>query len=132
MVRSLWLPRLAAAAAGAALWVSCVGAQQPPAKNAPGSKPASQKRQTVYYDFYEASQRQRLFAESCMRDEDSITRYCVKKCKAGYIAVDQRITPRQCRSEKPLPPGQLPEPYRRQEAIQPVPPPPPSKRTPEA
>jgi hypothetical protein len=119
---SLWLPRLAAALAGAALCVSCAWAQQPPA----------QKRQTLYYERYEASQRQPLFAETCMRDEDSITRFCVKKCKAGYVAVEPKSTPRQCRSEKPLPPGELPQSYRRQEAIQPVPPPRPSARIPGA
>jgi hypothetical protein len=118
---SLWLPRLAAAVAGAALWSACVWGQQPP---------PAQKRQTLYYDRYEASQRQPLFAETCMRDEDAVSHYCVKKCKAGYVAVEPKSTPRQCRSEKPLPPGQLPQPYRRQEAIQPVPPPRPATKIP--
>jgi hypothetical protein len=119
---SLRLPHLAAALAGAALCGSFAWAQQPPA----------QKRQTLYYERYEASQRQPLFAETCMRDEDSITRFCVKKCQAGYVAVEPKSTPRQCRSEKPLPPGELPQSYRRQEAIQPVPPPRPSARIPGA
>ncbi len=108
------------------------GAQQtgaakvPPApQGAPVKKPAA----TLYYDNYQASQRLRLRSETCMQDEDMMAQYCVKKCEAGYLVVSGKDLPRLCRSEKSLPPGQLPQALRIQKA-NPPPPPPPSKPTP--
>lgn len=106
--------RTIAAAAAAACLCSAAGAlaQQPQGKNPP----------RAYYDSYEASQRQRLRRDTCMRDEDMLQQYCVKKCGKGYLNVSGAVVPRVCRGEKPLPPGQLPQPYHRQNGIQPVPP----------
>lgn len=107
------LRTLAATAAAACLCSAAAAlAQQPAGKNP----------QRVYYDSYEASHRQRLRRDTCMRDEDMIQQYCVKKCEKGYINVSGTAVPRVCRGEKPLPPGQLPQPYHRQSGIQPVPP----------
>ena len=75
------------------------------APNAPTAKSAPGR---VYYDSYQASHRLRLRRDTCMRDEDLSAQYCVKKCRAGYLVTNAGQVPRQCRSEKPLPPGQLP------------------------
>ena len=103
------------AAAAALYWSTAPGAQ-------PAPKPA-QRSATLYYDRYEASQRLRLRRDTCMRDEDMVEQYCVKKCMAGYLVVGGAGVPRECRGVKPLPEGQLPQAYRRQPGIQPVPPP---------
>lgn len=107
--------------------------QQKPKAPALGtySLPAGKNPPRAQYSSYEASQRQRLRRDTCMRDEDMVKQYCVKKCAKGYIVSSGASLPRVCRTEKPLPPGQLPEPYHRQTGIQPVPPPP-SKPTPGA
>ena len=97
-------------------WSAAAAAQQP--------KAAAQKQATLEYDRYQASQRQRLRRDTCMQDEDIAAQYCVKKCQTGYIVAGGPDLPRQCRSEKPLPVGQLPSPFRIQPAIQPVPLPP--------
>jgi hypothetical protein len=96
---------MAALALGAAagLAASQLYAQTAPKAQAPVVKNPGR----VYYDYYQASHRLRLRRESCMRDEDLAAQYCVKKCRAGYLATNAGV-PRQCRSEKPLPPGQLP------------------------
>jgi hypothetical protein len=123
------------AAAATVSWSVVTGAQQPqpkPGPKPPAQQPSAGKQAAVYYDSYQASHRQRLRRESCMRDEDMIAQYCVKKCQPRYIIMTSGDTvPRQCRSEKPLAPGSLPQPSRAQQAIQPVPPPP-SKRVPGA
>jgi len=79
-----------------------------PLNQIPQSKSAAGKPPATYYDIYQASHRQRLRRESCMRDEDLNAQYCVKKCRDGYVALSGQQIPRMCRSEKPLPPGQLP------------------------
>ncbi|MGH8765029.1 MAG: hypothetical protein ACRET8_04880 [Burkholderiales bacterium] len=101
--------RAIALAAGVALGILPAQAQTP-AKPAAKATPAPQfqPQGRVYYDSYQASQRQRLRRESCMRDEDLQAQYCVKKCRAQYVIANGRELPRQCRSAKPLPPGQLP------------------------
>jgi hypothetical protein len=43
----------------------------------------------------------------------------VKKCRAGYLVMNAGQVPRQCRSEKPLPPGQLPTAGKVQRAVMP-------------
>jgi len=44
----------------------------------------------------------------------------VKTCKAGYVATDNaKSGVRQCRSQKPLPPGQLPVAGQKETANQP-------------
>jgi len=129
--------KLALIMATAALsWSVSLWAQQsPPAKPSPGA-PAQQqpaaRQGTAYYERYEASQRQRLRRETCGRDEDTVAQYCVKKCQKGYILVGGNTLPRQCRGEKALPPGQLPQPYARQPAQKPAPPPPSRKGAPGA
>lgn len=112
--------------ATAAFWSAGLEAQGPAGKPAPkpGAGAAEKKKPaTLFYERYEASHRQRLRRDTCLRDEDLIAQYCVKKCRAGFVVVNPGAVPRECRSAKPLPEGQLPPPYRRQEAIQPVPPP---------
>ncbi len=107
-------------------WSGMTVAQQPKAasKGAPAQQAPAQKQATLYYDRYQASQRLRLRRDTCMRDEDMMAQYCVKKCQEGYLIVGgPEELPRQCRSEKPLPAGELPKPFRTQPAIQPVPPP---------
>lgn len=123
-------------AVGAALsWTAAAGAQQQPqikgTTKPPAVQPAVRKPAAELYDRYEASQRQRLRRDTCMRDEDMAAQYCVKKCQAGYVVTSGSDLPRVCRSEKPFPAGALPQAYRRQPAIQPVPPPP-SKQVPGA
>jgi hypothetical protein len=108
--------------------LACAGsavAQQQPAPR----KPAVSSQQ--YYEAYQASHRQRLRRETCMRDEDPVGKDCIKRCAKGYINTTGNAVPRNCRGQKPLPPGQLPQPYTRQQAVQPVPPPP-SKSVPGA
>jgi len=101
--------RLLALAAGAALAgaAALAAAQQP----APAKKAASRPVQSaVYYDTYEASRRRPNRSSGCRPDaEQALGSFCVRKCKAGYAALDDRKAGvRQCRSTKPLPPGELP------------------------
>jgi len=77
-----------------------------PAKAAPAAPAKGAPR--AYYENYQASQRLRLRRETCMRDEDMVQQYCVKRCKPGFLTVNAGEAPRHCRSEKPLPEGQLP------------------------
>jgi hypothetical protein len=107
--------RLLALAAGAALAGagSLAAAQQPAPvqKAAPAQKAASRPVQSaVYYDSYEASRRRPSRSSGCRADaEQTLGSFCVRKCKAGYAALDDRKAGvRQCRSTKPLPPGELP------------------------
>jgi hypothetical protein len=97
--------QLSALALGAALsgWMAGAAAQQPAQK-----KPEAQAR--VYYDVYEASRRFPTRRGGCQEDaEQQLGSFCVKPCKAGYVAIDDaKAAVRQCRSQKPLPPGQLP------------------------
>ena len=94
-----------AVAVGAAILAAAtsVAAQTSP------SRAATKRPARVYYDHYQASHRQRLRRETCMRDEDFIGKYCVKKCEKGYVTDNPTQVPRDCRSEKPLPEGQLPQ-----------------------
>lgn len=112
------LAGLLAAAASAPLL-----AQAPASKAgaAPKAAPAGKGPARVYYDTYQASHRLRLRRESCMRDEDMVEQYCVKRCQSGYLVVGSGV-PRQCRSEKPLPEGQLPSGTRIQQNPLPAPP----------
>jgi hypothetical protein len=88
---------------------------------APAAKPAPQAG--MVYDRYQASQRLRLRAESCMRDEDSSGAYCIKKCASGYVSLDSPPPgARICRSARPLGPGQIQPPLRKQLGVQPAPP----------
>ena len=122
------------AASAALCWSAVPGAQQAPKPGpyAPAQAAPAQRSATLYYDRYEASQRLRLRRETCMRDENMVAQYCVKKCMAGYLMPGGSTSvPRECRSAKPLPEGQLPQAYRRQPAVQPAPPPP-SKSAPGA
>jgi hypothetical protein len=56
-----------------------------------------------------------------MKDEDLVRQYCVKRCSKGYVNTTGSNVPRNCRGEKPLPAGVLPQPYARQPAQQPAP-----------
>lgn len=118
LLRHIAAAALATAAAG--LTASELYAQAAPQKAAPAAKSPGR----VYYDSYEASHRLRLRRETCMRDEDMAAQYCVKKCRAGYLVANAGQVPRQCRSEKPLPAGQLPTGGQVQRAS----PPPPAKQ----
>jgi hypothetical protein len=106
--------RATALAAGmAALGILPAQAQTPAkpaakATPAPQVRPQVQPQSRVYYDSYQASHRLRLRRESCMRDEDLQAQYCVKKCRDQYVIANGTEIPRQCRSAKPLAPGQLP------------------------
>ena len=105
---------LAMAAAVAALaWVNAVGAQQPAAR-----KPEAR----LYYQEYQASHRQRLRRETCLKDEDLVRQYCIKQCGRGYVNTTGSNVPRNCRADKPLPAGVLPQPYAQQPAQRPTPP----------
>lgn len=106
-----------AAAACAPLLAQAPAQKAPPAKGTPAGKAPAR----VYYDTYQASHRLRLRRETCMRDEDMVEQYCVKRCQTGYLAVGSGV-PRECRSEKPLPEGQLPSGGRVQENPTPAPP----------
>ena len=82
----------------------------------------------IYYDQYEPSRTPQLSRQPCLRDEEAVGGYCVKKCKQGYRLVPDS-NPQRCRSIEPLPPGQLPGPIRRETGQQPkLPPPPPGTK----
>ena len=112
-------PRLAALALGAAL-AACAAlcaAQQPapqhkaaPQKATPQQQLERQQAAKVYYDTYEPCRRRRGRAAGCHPEsEDMFDAYCVRKCRTGYVAIDdKKASQRQCRSQKPLPAGQLP------------------------
>lgn len=74
----------------------------------------------TYYDAYEPLQRARLKRESCMRDEDSIGAYCVKKCLPSY-ELKSEMRPMRCQGTKPLAPGVLPGPVRSDIGVQKMP-----------
>jgi len=125
-------PRLAALALGAALAVcaALAAAQQPapqqkaaPQKATPQQQLERQQAAKVYYDTYEASRRRHARAAGCQPEsEDMSGAYCVRKCRTGYVATDDKKTSqRQCRSQKPLPPGQLPVSGQREVSTQVVP-----------
>ena len=115
------LPALALALAAAS------AAAQAPAYKPPPPQPG------MVYDRYEASQRLRLRAESCMRDEDALGPDCVKKCSSGYVTLDSPPRgPRICRSERPLGTGPFQPPPRKQTGVQPEPPPEPKNVKPGA
>ena len=119
------LPRAAACAlalAAASAWAQVPQSQKPQAP-IPG----------MVYDRYEASQRLRLRAEVCMRDEDATGPNCVKQCATGYVTLDNPPSgPRICRSERALGPGQVQPAPRKQIGVQPVPPRKPSAPVPGA
>jgi hypothetical protein len=128
----------AALALGAAL-AACAApaaAQQPapqqkaaPQKLTPQQQLERQQAAKVYYDTYEASRRRHGRAAGCdSGSEDMFDAFCVRKCKSGYTAIDdKKASLRQCRSVKPLPPGQEPVSGQREVSTRPVPkaPPPP-------
>jgi len=124
---------LLAAAAGLVLAAGPAQAQAPakPAAKAAAPVPQAQPQPgRVYYDTYQASQRQRLRRESCMKDEDLQGVYCVKKCRDQYAVMSGQQLPRMCRSLKPLPPGELPVANQVQKGVAPGPQPMPSKPVP--
>ena len=98
--------QLTALALGAALsgWMAGAAGQPAPAKKTP------EVQARVYYDVYEASRRFPTRLGGCQQDsEEQLGSFCVRLCKAGYLAIDDaKAAVRQCRSQKPLPPGQLP------------------------
>jgi hypothetical protein len=108
-------------------------AQQPPAKPAAdkntSAKSAPEKKapgqalmEKPHYDVYEPSQRLRTRKQVCMQDEVSNDAFCVKKCETGY-QMEFSGKQAKCRSQKPLPPGVMPGPVRKQQGNQPKPPP---------
>jgi hypothetical protein len=114
-VRSM---RLSALALGAAFsgWMAGAAAQPAPAKKTP------EVQARVYYDLYEASRRFPTRLGGCQEDsEQPLGSFCVRLCKAGYLALDDaKAGLRQCRSQKPLPPGQLPASGQKETSTQPV------------
>jgi hypothetical protein len=93
------------------------GAQaQAPQKPAAAKPPAR-----VYYDAYQPLQRPRLKRESCMKSEESVGAYCVKKCNPSYV-LKSDMRPMVCQGTNPLPPGVLPGPMRAEAGVQPIPP----------
>jgi hypothetical protein len=128
-------PRLAALALGAAL-AACAApaaAQQPapqqkaaPQKLTPQQQLERQQQQqkaAVHYDTYEASRRRRARAAGCQPEsEDMLGAYCIRKCRTGYVATDdKKASQRECRSVKPLPPGQVPASGQKEVSTQVVP-----------
>jgi hypothetical protein len=106
------------------LWDGAARAQTPPAakKAQPEAKkaPVNVVKPPVY-NWYQPSERLRTRLDLCMKDEDLVGAKCAKKCDKGYIAVDEKGSPRRCRSEQPLKPGEAPLPYRKQQAAPPAP-----------
>lgn len=72
-----------------------------------------QPQERLFYDTYEPSQRLRTRRESCASGEEYFGAYCVKQCRAGYALVPGS-KPAKCRSQTPLPAGQLPGPVRKE------------------
>jgi hypothetical protein len=120
---------LAAALAAAALlspliaWAQAKKPPDPmPLNQAPPPKAGTAAAQKSYYDTYQASYRQHLRRESCLKDEDMVEQYCVKKCRDQFIPASHTQVPRICRSVKPLPPGQLPTAFEVEKAKITIPP----------
>jgi hypothetical protein len=117
--------RLTVLALGAALagWIGGAAAQQPltPQQKLEAQQKAQQASK-VYYDVYEASRRFPTRSGGCQQDkEQPLGSFCVRLCKAGYVATDDaKAAVRQCRSQKPLPPGQLPTAGRKETSTQPA------------
>jgi hypothetical protein len=106
----------------AGLCALAAGAQAQAPQKPAAQKPAAAKPPArVYYDIYEPLQRPRLKRESCMKGEDSVGAYCVKKCNPSYV-LRSDIRPMRCQGTNPLPPGVLPGPIRSDVGIQPMPP----------
>jgi hypothetical protein len=115
--------RILLVAAGALGLVAGAGAQQAPQKGGAQKAAPAKPPGRVYYDIYEPLQRTRLKKESCMKDEDSVGAYCVKKCMPSY-ELKSDIRPMRCQGTNPLPPGVLPGPIRTDIGTQPMPVPP--------
>lgn len=82
------------------------------------------------YDTYEPTSRRRPRAGSCNDAEDPLGALCARKCKAGYVAIDdKKASHRTCRSQKPLPQGQAPTPGQKEVSTEVVTKRPPVKRT---
>lgn len=118
-----------AAAVAACTWPGVVLSQQPaakarqadtnsPGKSSPGRAAAKAPQDKPVYDVYEPSQRLRTRRQECMRDEEPLGAYCVKKCQSGYQSETSGRSAR-CRSIEPLPPGSVPTPVRKEIGTQP-------------
>ena len=138
MKPTLFIPLFLAAGVCAATWTSFAAAQQPPAKTVPEKKaparpsttapsnvpPAAKALQNKpQYDVYEPSQRLRTRRQECMKGEDSVGAYCVKKCQTGYT-MEVRGKQARCRAINPLPPGAIAGAPRKEIGVQPKLPPP--------
>ncbi len=118
-------PALAGAAALACLPALGQQAAPKPKPGAPAARTAPQPAQKAApgsYERYQASQRLRLRREQCMRDEDLVRQYCVKRCERGFTNTTGETLPRICRGVKPLPPGSLAPALRKQTGQKPKPP----------
>lgn len=122
--RKLW--QLAAMGIGLGLVASMAAAQSQTAQKPGATKPAAQQPALAkpparpLYDVYEPLQRPRLKRESCLKDEDSVGVYCVKKCNPSY-ELKSDVRPMRCQGTIPLPPGMLPGPIRSEVGEQPMP-----------
>ena len=128
MNRHMLIPVLLAAGIYA---VACTGpavAQQPAAKTQsdnkssanvlPGKPAAKALEDKPVYDIYEPSQRLRTRRQECVGDEEPMGAYCAKKCQTGYqMEINGKYA--RCRALKPLPPGSLPSPIRKEIGTQP-------------
>jgi hypothetical protein len=110
--RHLRASLLLAVAACAGLWTAAGTAQQRPA--------AKEQQPKLAYDMYEPSQRLHTRRQGCLRDEEMLGAYCVKKCDAGYQMQTAGKQVR-CRAVKPLPPGSPQPPMRKQIGQQAIP-----------